>query len=245
MNDELGTRMKGYERIFTDIRISDESPVYVRLDGRSFSKFTKGLERPFDARLSQIMIDTTETLMRETKADIGYTQSDEISLGFYVKPKETSQFMFDGKIQKLASTFSSLCSVRFYQLYAERIGIPKSLPTFDARFLNLPTDDELRNMFVWRQIDATKNAITMVAHHYMGHTAIMNMGSQEKIRRLSTDFNVDFHLDFPEFFKRGTYIRRTNVLRMLSPAELEAIPVAHRPTEPVERTEFPRSYSFE
>lgn len=245
MQDELGTRMKGYEKIFTEARISDEVPVYVRLDGRSFSKFTKGLDRPFDARLSGIMLDTTETLMRESKADIGYTQSDEISLGFYVKDKENSQFMFDGKLQKLASTLASLCSVRFYQLYVERIGEPKSLPTFDARILNLPTDDELRNMFVWRQIDATKNAITMVAHHVMGHSAIMNMNSQEKIRRLATDHNINFIDDFPEYFKRGTFIHRTNVLRHLTPEELSAIPEAFRPTEPVERVEFPRSYSFE
>ncbi len=242
MQDELGTRMKGYEKVFTEARVADDLPVYVRLDGRSFSKFTKGLKRPYDDLLSHIMMDTTETLMRETKADIGYTQSDEISLGFHIKEKETSQFLFDGKVQKLTSTLGSLCSVRFYQLYRERIGEPTNLPTFDCRILNLP-EAEFRNMFVWRQIDATKNAITMVAHHRFGHSKLMNVNSGDKIAMLKSE-GIDFHADYPEYFRRGTFIHRKSVMRDLTVEEMATIPEAFRPTGPVERTEFPRSYDY-
>lgn len=243
MKDILGARMKGYEREFTEFRIDPSKPVYARLDGRGFSKFTKGLERPFDARLSGIMQDTTEYLVKETKAARGYTQSDEISLMWPALEGETSEFLFDGKVQKLASILGSMCSVRFYTLYAERIGTPKSLPQFDCRILSMP-EHEIRNMFVWRQIDASKNAISMAATHYLGHKRTMDMNSDQRVQMLLDEYGIDFST-YPEYFKRGTFIHRTNVLRELTAEELSVIPEKFRPIGPVERTAFIRSHSYE
>ncbi|MGL1442107.1 tRNA(His) guanylyltransferase Thg1 family protein, partial [Vibrio parahaemolyticus] len=55
-------------------------PVVARLDGRSFSKFTDGLERPYDRRLSELMVTTADYVARQTQACMAYTQSDEITL---------------------------------------------------------------------------------------------------------------------------------------------------------------------
>ena len=54
MTDELGDRMKLYERA-TDARLMRRLPVIARLDGRSFSKFTAKAEKPFSSLFEGIM----------------------------------------------------------------------------------------------------------------------------------------------------------------------------------------------
>lgn len=51
----LGDRMKKYEKIETGDRFIPCLPVYVRIDGRSFSKFTKSMNKPYDERMSRVM----------------------------------------------------------------------------------------------------------------------------------------------------------------------------------------------
>ena len=69
--DLLGDRMKYYERI-SDSYISYGLPYLGRLDGRCFSQFSKGLEKPFDMRMVNIMAETTKHLVNITGAKIGY-----------------------------------------------------------------------------------------------------------------------------------------------------------------------------
>lgn len=103
--EKLGDIHKSYESR-TESYLLAGCPVVIRLDGRSFHTFTKGLERPYDIRLSQAMIDTTAELIFKTGADIGYTQSDEISLGF--KNNLDNPIMFSGRVQK--TSFNCCCS---------------------------------------------------------------------------------------------------------------------------------------
>ena len=45
--DGLGDRMKGYENIFRN-HLPRRSYVIIRIDGKAFHTFTKGLKKPFD-----------------------------------------------------------------------------------------------------------------------------------------------------------------------------------------------------
>jgi hypothetical protein len=78
--DSLGDRMKGYEltsRAFLTRRI----PVIIRIDGKAFHTFTKGLHKPFDPTLMKIMQETMRYLCANVQGCVfGYTQSDEITL---------------------------------------------------------------------------------------------------------------------------------------------------------------------
>ena len=68
--DALGNRLKTYEQHETSKKFIPNLPIYVRLDGRGFSKFTKGMARPFDERMSNLMIATTSYLVKELNAVI-------------------------------------------------------------------------------------------------------------------------------------------------------------------------------
>ena len=150
----LGDRIKSYEAA-TESRLLPQLPVVVRLDGRSFSKFTKGMKRPFDKDFRQAMVEVTKYLVEQTNAKIGYTQSDEISLVLHVDNLEGS-IMFDGRVQKIASNFASMASVKFLmemqKRFPEKVDGTKTLPTFDARVFALPTKTEATNALVWRDI---------------------------------------------------------------------------------------------
>lgn len=68
--DEFGDRMKLYEHQEAGRRLLPLLPVCARVDGKGFSKFTKGLQRPYDTRLVELMCQTTAYLVQEAQACI-------------------------------------------------------------------------------------------------------------------------------------------------------------------------------
>ena len=46
-NSDLAIRMKGYENVQRNY-LTGRMPVLIRVDGKSFHTFTRGMERPFD-----------------------------------------------------------------------------------------------------------------------------------------------------------------------------------------------------
>lgn len=68
MGDDLGDRMKMYEGMEASRRLMPLLPALARIDGRAFHRFTRGMQRPFDARFSAAMVDTTAALVRDTGA---------------------------------------------------------------------------------------------------------------------------------------------------------------------------------
>jgi tRNA(His) guanylyltransferase len=240
MNDGLGDRMKQYEAAEAGRRLMPLLPALARLDGRAFHSFVRGLERPYDKRLSDLMIDTATFLVRETNATVGYTQSDEISLA-WVPEGYDSQVFFDGRIQKMTSMLSALCSAYFNRHlpahlpaeYAER------LPVFDCRVWSVPTLEEAANTFLWRELDAAKNSISMAARAYYDHATLDNKSGSE-MQELLWKKGVNWN-DYPTFFKRGTYIHRRKVSRAFTATELDSLPPKHaarsNPALVVERSE--------
>ena len=204
--DALGDRLKHFERLETDHQFIPNLPIYVRLDGRTFSKFTKGLERPYDERFSTLMINTTKYLVKEFNATIGYTQSDEISL--ILKNSYGKGAIFNGKKQKLISTLAAAASSYFAAHLSDMIPEKKGLyPTFDCRAFNVPSEDEAANCILWREQDATKNSIQMAGHHYISFTDIQNKNTKQIREMLLENHSVDWE-KYPSHFKYGTYVQR-------------------------------------
>lgn len=234
--DALGDRMKAYEGA-TDARLDVLLPIYARIDGRSFSRFTRGMARPFDAAMSAAMIATASGLVERSHARIAYTQSDEISLVFLGENPE-SEILFNGRILKLASVLASLATAIFTaRIMADSALEPyrERLPHFDCRVCQLPSKTEAANMFVWRYKDARKNAISMAAQAEFSHKELHGKHGGDMLAMLGAR-GVDFEAH-PDFFKHGTFVRRTTVMRELTPTELERIPEKRRPAGPIERSE--------
>lgn len=237
--DSLGDRMKGFES-GREVELFKNLPIICRLDGKAFHTFTRGLERPYDKRLTDLMVETTKFLVAETNAVIGYTQSDEISLVLYsAEPK--SQVYFDGRKSKILSILAATASVFFNR------ELPKFLPEkatafplFDCRVFNVPSKVEAVNCLIWRELDATRNSVSMAAQHYFSHKKLHGVSCNNMQEMLFTQKGVNWN-DYPAFFKRGTYVQRRKSFIKFSAAELEKLPPLHEartnPDLVVERSE--------
>lgn len=209
--DNFGDRMKAYERLETEQRFIPLLPIYARIDGNGFSKFTKGMERPFDPTMHACMVDTTARLVELTGAKIGYTQSDEISL-IWEQPSIQSELWFAGKKQKMVSSLAAKAS-SFFMRELMNYGwedLTEKCPSFDCRVFQLPNRVEAANAMLWREQDATKNAISMAAHTFYSQKELHGKKGpqmQEMMFQKGQNFN-----DYPDGFKRGTFVRRESYL---------------------------------
>lgn len=234
MKDAHGDRMKSYERQY-ESHLNPHLPVYVRIDGRSFSKFTKNMERPFDINMHCAMVYVAENILTRTNACCAYTQSDEISL-VYLAEDENSDIIFGGRLMKLVSVLASMAASLFVEYIQERENWQNYInrtPHFDCRVCQLPNKTEAANMFLWRYKDATRNAVSMLAQNNFSHKQLQNKSTQEMISMLS-DFNIKL-TDYHDAFYHGTFIKKENEYRYLTDIELEKIPLNLQPQGLVER----------
>lgn len=231
--DEFGQRMKAYEAVETARKLDPMLPIYARIDGRAFSTFTRGMDRPFDPRMTTAMIETTKHLVHDTHARIGYTQSDEIGL-VWLADKPESDVVFSGKLQKMVSVLASMAAAKFATVIS--LNWQERLPHFDARVFQLPSKDEAANAFLWRTMDARKNAISMVAQSRFSHKALHGKDQKTMLAMLA-EAGVDFEA-LPPSFRLGTFVRRHVVERVLTNDELARIPERHRPTGAVTRSDM-------
>jgi len=226
MSDALGDRMKLYEDLECNRRFMPLLPIMARLDGRAFHSFCKGLERPFDKRLKDLMVAVTHFLVRKTGALIGYRQSDEISLVFY-SPDTKSQVFFDGRITKMTSMLAAMASVEFNRLLLEYLPEKADLtPTFDCRVWQVPTLEEAANCFLWRERDATRNSILSAGQAEFSHKEMQGLSTSVIQDRLHELRGVNWN-DYPAWAKRGTWVRRVHVQRPFTTSEIDKLPAKH------------------
>lgn len=236
----LSDRMKLYEEIETKRMFLPRLPVIARLDGRSFHSLTRGLDRPYDKRLSNMMIELTKFLVGESCATIGYTQSDEISLVFYSSDVD-SQIFFAGKPYKMISVLAAMASTKFNALLSKSIAAKAHITAlFDCRVWSVPTQEEAVNVLVWREQDATRNSISMAAQTYYSHQRLDKKNTDE-MQEMLFQKGVNWN-DYPAFFKRGVYVQRAKISRKFTCDELNKLPPKHdarsNPDLEVERTEI-------
>lgn len=167
-NDLFGNRMKEYERTW-DFKLTNRLPVIIRLDGNSFSKFTKKMnfEKPIDERFVDAMAETTKAVLEFCSgSQFGYFQSDEITIFLRNDLELNTDSFLANRIQKICSLVSSVASVSFCNYLNEnkQTGQIKNVyAVFDCRVFVVP-ETEVNNVFLWRQMDAFRNYVNSFAY---------------------------------------------------------------------------------
>ena len=225
--DNLGDRMKGYENIERRY-LTKRTPTLIRLDGKAFHTFTRGFKRPFDEVLSNTMHDTTLYLCKNIQGcKIAYTQSDEITILLTDYDDLNTSAYFDKNIQKIASITASMATLafnKFFKLnvekfidnpeYKEIISKYKSKfdsALFDSRVYNIPKE-EVCNAFIWRQQDATRNAIQMIGQSNFSHKQLQNKNCNQIQEMLFQEKSINFN-NFPTKNKRGVCVIKETYLK--------------------------------
>ena len=228
--DNLGDRMKDYENV-PRISLTKKLPVIIRLDGKAFHSFTKGMKRPFDEVLIQAMQRTAQFLCENImNCKLAYTQSDEISLLLIDYEKNESQQWFQNSLQKMVSVAASMATLAFNKALKDVVTeieldalleMTEDGPTiygndmtfyrekylkamFDARAFTLPKE-EVCNYFIWRQQDATRNSIQMVAQSLFSHKQLHGKDCNVLQDMMFTEHGVNWN-GYPTHQKRGTCI---------------------------------------
>lgn len=218
--DEFGDRMKAYERA-TETRLDASLPIIARIDGRSFSTFTRGCEKPFDARVSGAMRAAAAYLVEQAHAKIGYVQSDEITLIW--QNADGGSIIFDGRVLKLCSVLASMAAVRFDREFGG-----ERLPAFDCRVWSVPSQVEAANTLLWRALDARKNAVSSACRAHFSAKK-MHKKRQADMRDMLAGVGVDFDAHYPAEDRHGVFYRRVTGEREIDDETWRKIPEAHRP----------------
>lgn len=205
MGDAIGDRMKRYERA-AKTSLTWRLPVIVRIDGRAFHTYTRDCERPFDEFLIAAMDACAIAVCEEAQgAALAYVQSDEISVLLHGYRRLDSQPWFDNEVQKIVSISASIAAAEMTARSPSIFRGEMKRANFDARVFVLP-EAEVCNYFIWRQQDATRNAIQMMAHALYSHTALHGKNAsdmQEMLFQKGVNFN-----DAPARHKRGRCVVR-------------------------------------
>lgn len=198
--NSLGDRLKKLERKNQDY-LSPFSPVYARLDGKAFSKFTKGMVKPFDEKMNNMMVDVATILLEETNASIAYHQSDEISI--YWKDMHD---WYSGRVDKILGELVGLSTATINQLTA--LNFPAKLchfPRFDCRIFNVD-ETTATEFFMWRQMDSIRNSISLCAQQHFSHRKLQHVNSKMKKEWLR-DIGEPWE-QLEDRYKYGTFIRK-------------------------------------
>lgn len=223
IKDSLGDRIKSYEDAYR-ISLPIRMPIVIRIDGKAFHSYTKGCERPVDERLVDCMNETATYLCKNVQGCMmAYVQSDEISLLLNNFRSLDTQPWFDNTLQKMVSVAAAMASAIFtansWKVWSPKNGIyPKGDDAldyvrpamFDARAFILPKE-EVCNYFIWRQQDATRNSVQMLARTLYSHKQCTDKDNSE-LQELIFQKGINWN-DCPIPQRRGRCLVKTQVER--------------------------------
>lgn len=237
--DVFGDRMKAYEKVEANRSFIDGHIICARIDGRGFSKFTRGFEKPFDNRVGNAMGVTVAYLVDHTQALIAYDQSDEITLIWQRIPDE-NDLWFNSRIQKMCSVLAGMATARFIKALYDDDEVNNEfldrLPHFDCRVWQVPTREEAANVLMWRAMDARKNGISSACRAEFSSKQMMGKG-QAEMKLMMLSHGVNYDQDYNRSDRFGDFHQRMTHMARIEDDIWDRIPEKNRPeTREVERS---------
>lgn len=198
--ERLTQTMKYYEQV-NDTIFRPDLPVIIRVDGRAFKNFTKGLKVPFDEVFREAMANTMLDMCAAVPDTIlGYTFSDEISLIMFPSNVDEGSRWFGYNVRKMVSITASMATLFFNKRFGESIDnlrhklISDHVTPLEERFKEYPSTyfdclenklwtalfdsrafslpmAELLPYLQYRQMDCVRNSVPAAARAEFGKSA--------------------------------------------------------------------------
>jgi len=219
MQDTLGDRIKGQYEDRTRYSLPRRTYTIIRLDGKAFHTYTRGLEKPFDKGLFEDMDAAIVAMIPEIQgAQFAYTQSDEISILLTDFAQPTTSAWFDGNLQKMCSVAASVITAEFNkQRWLRDALLNRATPDFetiayfDARVFTIPDPTEVMNYFIWRNQDCARNSVSMVAQSLYSHKELHGKNTTEK-HEMIHQAGKNWATDYTDGEKNGRVIVKEEYL---------------------------------
>jgi tRNA(His) 5'-end guanylyltransferase len=232
VNDQLGSRMKDFYEAIPNTKLMRRTPVAIRIDGKAFHTFTRGMKKPFDDVLMYSMHQTMKYLCENVQGCVlGYTQSDEITLILCDYQTLDTDAWFDYKVQKMCSVAASMATMTFNKVFAQTVQkyifdyktsmVPQSVEIQEAEHKYHDTlqnavekgamfdarcfnipKEEVTNLVYWRQLDAIRNSIQSCGQAYFSQKKLEGKNTQEIKDMLYAEKHMTW-ANLPLSYQRG------------------------------------------
>lgn len=212
--DDLGNRIKNNYESISDARLTRRTPCILRVDGRAFSSLTSTMKKPWDTDFSACMWAAALALVEEIQgAKTAFCQSDEISVLITDYDTLQTSAWFDYRVQKMCSIAGSIATLAFTEKFRTAFPHLNKRPAFDCRVFSIPRE-EVTNYFIWRENDASRNSVSMLAQAHFSHKELQGMSCSKMQDMLMTFAGTNWN-DQPIPFKRGVCCVKKTFLETL------------------------------
>lgn len=207
----LGDRMKRYEQPWRH-ELPPDAWCVLRVDVRTAHTYLHNAFKPFDQSFTDGMTEVAEALCSEIQgARLAYSQSDEVSV-IYRRRDVKSETWFGGVVAKQVSISAALATA----ILNSRDQRPSPwLALFDSRVFTLPDEIEVANYLIWRQRDAQRNAISMVARSVFSHQQLYRKSGPEMLTMLQ-ERGLNYEQDVAAEHRMGRQTLRQSGVRPFS-----------------------------
>jgi tRNA(His) 5'-end guanylyltransferase len=206
MHDPLGDRLKSEFEATTQLELPRKTHTIIRLDGKAFHTYTRGLPRPFDETLHADLVAATQFLCEQVTGTLfAYVQSDEVSLLVTDLAKPGTQPWYGGNVQKITSVTASILTAKFNERRNLGLGDVGEQPAFfDSRVFTIPDTDDVVDYFHWRYLDAWRNAVSSLASVHFSARELQHKSLVDR-RVMLLEKGVDVK-DLNPRFKAGSIV---------------------------------------
>ena len=185
-----------------------------------FHKFadTHNFIKPNDKQALDLMTASARAVLAKfPEAFLAYGDSDEYS---FVFKKSTS--LYNRRSAKITTTLVSHFAAAYVQKWPEYFSDKQLelIPSFDARAVLYPTDQNLRDYLSWRQVDChVNNLYNTVFWALVLKGGLSNRDAQERLKGtlsgdkneiLFSEFGINYNNE-PEQFRKGTTLYKVKV----------------------------------
>ena len=132
----------------------------------------------------------------------------------------------DGKKQKILSKLTGKCVLFFSENRPKHLPNHDKTANFDCRIYQTPTLHDSCVQLLWRENDATKNSISMLAQSLFSHKELQNLDGNQMQEKMMTEKGINWH-NLSTRYKRGTYVKRIEIEKPFTQEEIASLPPLH------------------
>lgn len=208
---KLKDRIESY-RDMSNYKLLNRLPIIISINGRSFSKVTSLLDKPYCNKFAECMLAVTLKLCNDIEGAIfAYHHNDEILI--LVRNDQTPETMpwFDNKIQKISSTIASMTTL-YFNTYAAKVDLNLlGDAIFSAHTFAVPNVMEATNSIIYSQQNNFHSSIQFACFYELLKKSYDKNAIKEMLAGLSIDEKIDLlnqecNIDFNQYnlsFRRG------------------------------------------
>ncbi len=203
-------RISSYEEV-ANYKFLPKLPVIIQINGRSFSKVTSLLDKPFCEKFSNCISTTMLNVCLEVEGAVfAYHFNDEITIILRNDQNADTIPWFDNKIQKIVSICSSIATLNFSNLSNSMDLNLMGDSVFTCSAYTAPSILEAIHILVSKQHQNLQSAIQSACFYellkkYDKNTIkemLTGLSIDDKVGLLFQECDIDFN-NYPMAFKRG------------------------------------------